>query len=115
MVRRLKVFLEDELERLFPQKIWARTVAHPTRLVPFEDGHSDEREGLGELSVGAMDHEPGERIDSPEPRAVAERLVQGKPTSAARFTDVKPPEGQWIYEVSWIFFAEFKTGRWGVA
>lgn len=93
MVRRLKVFLEDELERLFPQKSWARTVAHPTRLVPFEDGHSNEREDSGEPSVGPMDREPGERIDSLEPRAVAERFVQGKTTSAARFADVKAPEG----------------------
>lgn len=32
MARRLKVFLEDDLERLFPEDRWVRTVAHPTRL-----------------------------------------------------------------------------------
>ncbi|CAN0016225.1 unnamed protein product, partial [Sphacelaria rigidula] len=32
VVRRLKVFLEDDLEQLFPSDRWARIVAHPNRL-----------------------------------------------------------------------------------
>ncbi|CAM9304876.1 unnamed protein product [Ascophyllum nodosum] len=32
VARRLKVFLEDDLDRLFPRERWVRTVAHPTRL-----------------------------------------------------------------------------------
>ncbi|CAM9280064.1 unnamed protein product, partial [Hapterophycus canaliculatus] len=44
VARRLTVFLEDDIDRLFPRDRWVRAVAHPTRL-PVTAAPRAERDG----------------------------------------------------------------------
>ncbi|CAM9686667.1 unnamed protein product, partial [Discosporangium mesarthrocarpum] len=58
VARRLTVFLQDDLERLFPRERWARVVAHPTRDLLAEGG-AEGRGGGGGVCGGCNPAEAG--------------------------------------------------------
>lgn len=80
VARRLKVFLEDDLERLFPKDRWVRTVAHPTRLP------AQARCAGGDAVAAAGAGKKGE--------AAGQVGGAGLPLPGYRFADLEPPKGE---------------------
>lgn len=76
VARHLKVFLQDDLERLFPKNRWVRTVAHPTRLPAQKEFR------VAQATPGAVEDE-----------RQADGHVKTTPASGLRFADVVPPKG----------------------
>ena len=92
VARRLTIFLEDDLDRLFPKGRWVRAVAHPTRLPP-QLGSSSGKEAVAE--GGGLSAEPMTRQDNRnEVGAVA-----GVPEPGLRFSELHTPKGKfWFLE-----------------
>lgn len=89
VARRLKVFLEDDLERLFPKDRWARVVAHPTRLFA-----SQEQQPTNDGVVAKAGRTcGGEQAEGAEGVGGYGRECEGVLPSAIRFAEVQPPEG----------------------
>eukprot|EP00903_Cladosiphon_okamuranus_P010372 g9812.t2 len=87
--RRLKVFLEEELDNLFPRDRWVRVVAHPTRL-PAQIAKST---GGWEATAAAAGVE-GEGADKQgEDEGVgSDDGVDTMPVPGLRFSQVEPPK-----------------------
>ena len=88
VARRLKIFLEDSLDGLFPRDRWVRVVAHPTRLpeqiAPSAGGGEENAAATGSearVNEGTKDGEmDGDGIET-------------KPVPGLRFSQVEPPTG----------------------
>lgn len=92
VARRLKVFLEDDLDRLFPRDRWVRAVAHPTRL-PAQIAPSV---GDGKAKVAAADTEQrvhGGSDNHGESGEVGSDGAETMPVPGLRFSQMEPPEG----------------------
>lgn len=75
IARRLKIFLEDDLERHFPKDRWVKLVAHPTRLPPH------------------VAPNPEESRASPAAAGMEARVDDALPEPGLRFSQVEPPKG----------------------
>lgn len=73
--RRLKIFLEDDLERYFPKDRWVRVLAHPTRLPP----HVAPRAGEAKASAAAT--------------GMQAKVDETLPEPGLRFSQLEPPKG----------------------
>ncbi|CAM9161963.1 unnamed protein product [Ectocarpus sp. 4 AP-2014] len=98
VARRLKIFLEDDLDRCFPRDRWVRALAHPTRLpaqvarcaggeaTAAATAAGEEGMGVGAGEVAAT-AQVG-RVDGVESDGAATA-----PTPALRFSQIEPPKG----------------------
>lgn len=86
VARRLTVFLDDDLDRLFPKESWVRVVAHPTRLSP-QLGSSSVKEA--EVEGGGSSGESASREGSGD----GVGGVAGVPEPGLRFSELSPPKG----------------------
>ncbi|CAM9214074.1 unnamed protein product [Scytosiphon promiscuus] len=85
VARRLKVFLEDDIDRLFPRDRWVRALAHPTRL-PARS--SDMRQGAPQTQSSDVDAGTGEDAGQ-----VESDISEPTPVAGVRFSQIEPPEG----------------------
>lgn len=92
VARRLKVFLEDDLDRLFPRDRWVRAVAHPTRLpaqtAPCAGGGEAKAAAAGvegRVDEGTEEHEETGEMGSDDAGTT--------PVPGLRFSQVEPPKG----------------------
>jgi len=76
VARRLTVFLEDDLDRLFPRDCWVRALAHPTRLPARVAPYA--LEAAGEEAI------EGEKCDAGS---------ETPPVPGLRFSELEPPKG----------------------
>lgn len=113
VARRLKVFLEDDLDTIFPKKSWVRAVAHPTRLPPQLGSCSvseAEAEGGGSSGESTSREESGDGVGG----------VAGVPEPGLRFSELRPPNGTFrFFGVSTfppgrVFFKGFALVWFGV-
>lgn len=92
VARRLKVFLEDDLDSLFPRDRWVRVVAHPTRLpaqvAPSAGGGEAKEAAAGaEARVGeGADRQGGDG-------EMGSDGAETMPVPGLRFSQVEPPKG----------------------
>lgn len=92
VARRLKIFLEDDIDSLFPRDRWVRVVAHPTRL-PAQIAPSA---GGGEVTAAAagVQGRVGEGADKQRKYGgVGSDGAETMPVPGLRFSQVKPPKG----------------------
>lgn len=98
VARRLKIFLEDDLDRCFPRDRWVRALAHPTRL-PAQVARC-----AGGEATAAATAAGGEAVRV-EAGVVAATAQSGRvdgvesdgastaPVPALRFSQIEPPKG----------------------
>lgn len=91
VARRLKIYLEDDLERHFPSDRWVRVLAHPTRL----PAHTAPCAGEGGASAAGAEIEAS--VD--DTGKLGQRGGAGSdgaetmPVPGLRFSQVEPPKG----------------------
>lgn len=88
VARRLKVFLEDDIDRLFPRDRWVRALAHPTRL-PAKAAPRGGGQGTYEIQAGAEDVARSEETWRGE-----SDHSETTPVAGVRFSQIQPPEGK---------------------
>lgn len=92
VARRLKIFLEDDLDSLFPRDRWVRVVAHPTRL----PAQIAPRAGDGEAKTAAagVEGRVNEGADTQgEGGEMGSDDAETMPVPGLRFSQVEPPKG----------------------
>lgn len=95
VARRLKIFLEDDLDKLFPRDRWVRAVAHPTRL-PAQVAPVAPCDGDGEAKAAAAGVEArvGEGADNQGAnREMGSDGAEPILVPGLRFSQVEPPKG----------------------
>lgn len=84
VARRLKIFLEDDLDRLFPRDRWVRALAHPTRLPARVAPYAGEGEATAAAAAGVEAIEGGK----------GEAGSEAPPVPGLRFSELEPPRGE---------------------
>lgn len=84
VARRLTVFLEDDMDRLFPRDRWVRALAHPTRLPVKTSGH-----GTSGTQANAVHAGTGGQAAQ-----VASSDFDTTPVAGVRFSQIEPPKGE---------------------
>ena len=92
VARRLKIFLEDDLDSLFPRDRWVRVVAHPTRLpaqVAPSAGGREAKETIAGVEA-RVDEGDGQQGGDGE---MGSDGAETTPVPGLRFSQVEPPKG----------------------
>lgn len=93
VARRLTIFLEDDLDRLFPRERWVRAVAHPTRLpAQIAPSAGDGKAKVAAPGVGASVGEGADKRS--EDGEMGSGDADTMPVPGLRFSQVEPPKGE---------------------